>query len=203
MRILLLEDSPIVREAMAGLLIRTFGAVEIVPGESAGPSGWTAGGPPHLTIVNICRFPSPGDPAVARLVGQTAPSPVVVVDAHARPQCGRAARAAGCRGYIPLTTAGDRIAAALKLILAGGEYHPPFDIDAEAAPPASRTLSARQREVAKRLAEGRTNREIASELGIAVPTVKLHVHAILSAIGARNRTEAALWARSSLQAAEA
>ena len=41
----------------------------------------------------------------------------------------------------------------------------------------------------RELERGRTNKEIAEHLGIAIATVKLHVQAILSATGARNRTE--------------
>jgi two-component system nitrate/nitrite response regulator NarL len=48
-------------------------------------------------------------------------------------------------------------------------------------------LSAREHEVAKLVACGLTNREVARELGLAYGTVKLHVHHILQKLGEKNR----------------
>ena len=53
-------------------------------------------------------------------------------------------------------------------------------------------LSAREGNVARLLAEGVSNKEIARALGIEVVTVKRHVGNILRKLGARNRTRAAL-----------
>ena len=53
-------------------------------------------------------------------------------------------------------------------------------------------LSAREGNVARLLAEGVSNTEIARALGIEVVTVKRHVGNILRKLGARNRTGAAL-----------
>lgn len=52
-------------------------------------------------------------------------------------------------------------------------------------------LTARQRDVLKLLQQGASNRDIAGELGIGEGTVKLHVSAILRALGVKNRTMAA------------
>lgn len=56
-------------------------------------------------------------------------------------------------------------------------------------------LSARQQGVLALLAEARSNREIAAELGITEGTAKLHVAAVLKQLGAANRTEAAMMYR--------
>jgi DNA-binding NarL/FixJ family response regulator len=52
-------------------------------------------------------------------------------------------------------------------------------------------LSSREREVLRLLAEGLTDREIGSALGISIRTVESHVSAILRKLDARNRAEAA------------
>lgn len=194
MRILLLDDAPLVRDAMVGLLQGAFETPEIATGSVLSQAAPATDPRPDLIIANISGFAPADHPRLADLVARAAPAAVVAVDSHLRPGTLLAARAAGCRGYVPLTVAGGLIAAAFKVIAAGGEYYPPLAGAGTAAPP-STALSARQWDVARRLAEGKTNREIAGDLGIAVPTVKLHVHAILTAIGVRNRTEAALWAR--------
>jgi DNA-binding CsgD family transcriptional regulator len=48
-------------------------------------------------------------------------------------------------------------------------------------------LTAREHEVARLVARGLTNKEVARELGLTVGTVKLHVHNILQKLGERNR----------------
>ena len=57
-------------------------------------------------------------------------------------------------------------------------------------PPPSEPLTARENEVLQLLARGLTNRAIAQELGITQHTIKFHVNAIMSKLGAQSRTEA-------------
>jgi two-component system, NarL family, nitrate/nitrite response regulator NarL len=106
----------------------------------------------------------------------------------------RRARSHGFSGILPKTDEGPLMIAAIRLVLAGGEYFPCFE-EAEtprgSAPlgPADH-LSKRQRQVLEEMRLGSTNKEIAKTLGISIATVKLHVQAVLGAAGARNRTEA-------------
>ena len=53
-------------------------------------------------------------------------------------------------------------------------------------------LSPRQREILRLAAKGKTNKEIASDLSIAVATVAHHMSLILARLGAKSRTEAAV-----------
>jgi DNA-binding NarL/FixJ family response regulator len=55
-------------------------------------------------------------------------------------------------------------------------------------------LSERETEVVRAIARGRTNQEIAAELFISLSTVKSHLSGIQTKLGARNRTEIAVWA---------
>ena len=52
-----------------------------------------------------------------------------------------------------------------------------------------RALTPRQREVCRALARGRSNEQIAAELGISVSTVQNHLHAILKRLGLQRRGE--------------
>ena len=55
-------------------------------------------------------------------------------------------------------------------------------------------LTDREEDVLRTVARGRTNAEIAEELHISMSTVKFHVAALMTKLGARNRVELALWA---------
>lgn len=52
-------------------------------------------------------------------------------------------------------------------------------------------LTPRQSQVARLIARGRSNKEIAGDLGIAFQTTKFHVHELITRLGARNRAHAA------------
>jgi DNA-binding NarL/FixJ family response regulator len=56
------------------------------------------------------------------------------------------------------------------------------------------SLTPREREVLPLVAEGKTNKEIATVLFLTEGTVKVHVRHILQKLGARSRTEAAIYA---------
>ena len=56
-------------------------------------------------------------------------------------------------------------------------------------------LSERQVAVLKELAEGKSNKQIAHVLGVAEPTVKMHVSALLRAFGVQNRVQILLKAK--------
>ncbi|HUG28874.1 MAG TPA: LuxR C-terminal-related transcriptional regulator [Gemmatimonadales bacterium] len=70
----------------------------------------------------------------------------------------------------------------------------PFTFDPPLhTPPATRSLlTPRQREVVHLIAEGLTNKEIASRLNIALHTVKTHVHAALMKLRVQSRLELAV-----------
>jgi DNA-binding NarL/FixJ family response regulator len=55
-------------------------------------------------------------------------------------------------------------------------------------------LTAREEEVVRAVASGRTNAEIATDLHISLSTVKSHLASLMTKLGARNRVEIAMWA---------
>ncbi len=71
-----------------------------------------------------------------------------------------------------------------------------LDQHPSAARPASEpqaVLTAREREIAELIAEGMSNREIASRLTISVRTAETHAQNILLKLGFRSRTQVATW----------
>jgi DNA-binding NarL/FixJ family response regulator len=100
-------------------------------------------------------------------------------------------------GYLPRDAAGDRLAAAVRAVanglvaidpdLAGRVVGAPLGSASEGA---GEELTPREREVLQLIALGLPNKTIASRLAISEHTVKFHVAAILSRLGAASRTEA-------------
>jgi DNA-binding NarL/FixJ family response regulator len=108
---------------------------------------------------------------------------------------------AGASGYLLKDVPAADLAQAVRLAHAGVHQHDPAVIGRvlgalEKAPVPA--LTPREREVLGLLARGATNREIARELYLSEGTVKNHVSNILSRLGLRDRTQAALYARDHL-----
>jgi two-component system, NarL family, response regulator YdfI len=105
----------------------------------------------------------------------------------------------GARAVLPRTASGSEIVAAINAV-AGGYVTLPYDLFATLVHGASATeaslggkhtrLTQREHEVLTAIADGISNKAIARRLGISVHTVKFHVAAILSKLGADSRTEA-------------
>jgi len=107
----------------------------------------------------------------------------------------------GAAGFIPKSYSSEMMVAALAKVLAGQIFLPAEALSlsgakanghaAAQADPRFAGLTARQIEVYRAAARGLPNKLIARELGIAESTVKTHLTAVFTALGVRNRTEAA------------
>jgi DNA-binding NarL/FixJ family response regulator len=105
----------------------------------------------------------------------------------------------GAAGFLPKTLPAKSLVNAVRF-MAMGEQYAPIDFmtaPSETAPvnPLAEKLSQRELQVLQRLCEGKANKEIARELGIQEPTVKLHMKTLYRKIGAHNRTQAAMLAK--------
>jgi DNA-binding NarL/FixJ family response regulator len=105
---------------------------------------------------------------------------------------------AGAIGYLLKDTKADELCRAIKAAAAGQVQLSP---EAAAqlmreirAPESPETLTARETDVLRLLAQGKSNKEIARALGIGEKTAKTHVRNILSKLGVQSRTQAALYA---------
>jgi len=102
----------------------------------------------------------------------------------------------GAKGFIPKSATPEVMMAALQLVLAGGTYVPLQGVmQGISQAEERRSLTERQGEVLALIAEDLSNKEIATQLGMRVNTVRVHVAAILDALGVSNRVEAAQVAR--------
>jgi DNA-binding NarL/FixJ family response regulator len=105
---------------------------------------------------------------------------------------------AGAIGYLLKDTQADELCRAIKAAAAGQVQLSPQAaarlMREVRAPESPETLTERETEVLRLLAEGRSNKEIARLLQIGEKTVKTHVSNILSKLGVQSRTQAALYA---------
>jgi DNA-binding NarL/FixJ family response regulator len=124
---------------------------------------------------------------------------VVALTTFSEPERVHAAMAAGAAGYLLKDASADDVAAAVRAAYRG-EVH----LDPVAARNLSRSLTApdqagagltrREREILVLIAQGKSNRDIASTLVISERTARTHVSNVLAKLGLTSRTQAALWA---------
>jgi two-component system NarL family response regulator len=97
---------------------------------------------------------------------------------------------AGASSYLLKDVDSTKLADTIRAVHAGRKEIPPEIAAKLADHVASETLTPRQEEVLRGVAEGKSNLEIAKALFVSEGTVKAHVKAILQKLGARDRTQA-------------
>ena len=104
----------------------------------------------------------------------------------------------GAIGFIPKTLPAKSLVNAIKFMAMGEKYAPLDFMTSEPEPnnhPLLKQLTDRETQVLQGLTEGKSNKEIARDLELSEPTVKLHVKTLYRKINVSNRTQAALVAR--------
>ena len=102
----------------------------------------------------------------------------------------RRALAAGARGYMLKTISASDLLIGIRTVFAGRRYIPAEIANNLARVWGSESLSPREIDVLREMAEGFRNRDIARHLGISEKTVKGHVSSIFEKLGANDRTQA-------------
>jgi DNA-binding NarL/FixJ family response regulator len=212
MNILIVGEQPIFCEGLKGIVSMLGGAMEITVATGPDALMRTDPGAADLILVELVGAGSPERSEVLRRLA-AGPAKVAVFSDRDSPAFIRETMELGLKGFIPKALGVDLVLNALSLIELGGRYIPDALLatrpEGFAESPEAflnggqEKLTPRQREVLIELGKGRSNQEIARVLGISVATVKLHVNAILQALGVRNRTEAAIVALRSRNTAPA
>jgi DNA-binding NarL/FixJ family response regulator len=108
----------------------------------------------------------------------------------------------GVKGYIPKKCDSNILSGALKLILDGGTYIPHIMLDNildysphNLSSPLKKNLTNRQSQVLDLIAQGKSNKQIAYDMGVSEATVKLHINALLRSLKVNNRTQAVITAQ--------
>ena len=124
--------------------------------------------------------------------------PTLVLSSSEDPEDVRRVLKAGARGYCPKSASAGTLLAALRLVISGEIYVPPFMALVPEPPPGEADpsgLTPRQREVLQELCLGRSNKQIANALGMQEKTVKGHVSAIFRCLNVVHRLQAVETAR--------
>ncbi|MFD1626001.1 response regulator transcription factor [Azospirillum griseum] len=203
-RILIADDHPMVRDALRNAVLYSCQASTVEEADSL--DGVMAAldrldGDVDLVLLDVTMPGMNGLNGLRALRQRFPATPVVMVSAHEERRLVREAIDSGAVGFIPKSTPRDVIAAALRQVLNGDIYLPPFSEseqaqeaaeDAETADIARRiaTLTAQQLRVLELVGTGKLNKEIAFDLGITETTVKAHVSAILQKLKVYSRTQA-------------
>ncbi len=204
MKTLLADDHPLLREGVRQVLLQLDPAIEILDAHDY-PSlfSQSAVHPDlDLALVDVNMPGYLGMQGISAYRLRFPDIPLVVLSASQSPPLVRSALDAGALGYIPKASSTSVMLAALRQILAGGLYIPSCLHNGNDAlqvdPPADRDslhhsgLTARQLDVARLLAQGCTNKTIATNLVMSEGTVKVHIAAIFRVFHVSNRTEAVL-----------
>jgi DNA-binding NarL/FixJ family response regulator len=205
MKVLLLDDHVLVREAMRGVIAELQPDAAVIEAATCvdGLSLMQQHGDVALVMLDLGLPDRNGLDALEELRERYPATSVVMLSGANDRDSVATALAKGALGFIPKSASRDVLVNALRLVLAGGIYIPPeILIDSEPASPPARSadrrspadlgLTPRQVEVLALMMQGKSNKLICRTLDLAEPTVKNHVSAILRALGAVNRTEAAL-----------
>ena len=197
MKILVADDHALIREAFRHLLAELVPGVTVLAAGDCETTRRLVTEHPDLDLVLLdLRLPGPGGLATLDTLRHENPAlPVVVVSALEDPGTVRTVLAHGAMGFIPKSSSNDVMMNALRLVLSGGRYLPPeiLTSDGTSTPPTSLDevhLTDRQREVLALMIQGKSNKLICRELGLAEATVKIHVTAILRALKVTSRAQA-------------
>ena len=192
MKLLLVDDHPLFSVGFAHALTHSASGVEVLTAPTIEDGLTLAGASPDLDIVLIdYRLGHSDGLAGLRRFGERFPLVArVLISGDEDPALAVRARAAGASGFLGKSASIPALSTALQRIAAGDVV-----FDDTVCRTSGPGPTARQMEVLTLVAQGQPNKRIALELGIAERTVKLHITALLEALGARNRTHLLVRAR--------
>jgi two-component system NarL family response regulator len=183
-RIAIAEDQRLVRELLAGLLMREAD-FEVVGQASTGREAIALAGSarPDILLLDV-TLPDVEGMEVARAVRKAQPRlGIVVLSIHEEPDVVRRMLQAGADGYVVKSATVGELVQAVRAVHQGRMYLSPSITRQALARDAAAQLSEREREVLVLIANGHSSRVIALKLGITKGTVEVHRRNIMTKLG--------------------
>jgi DNA-binding NarL/FixJ family response regulator len=190
-RVFCVDDHPIVREGLAGILLLQAD-MELVGEAGSGQEAIELYVPlqPDVLLLDLRLRDMTGYEVMEKIFMTFPKAKVLVLTSLEGDADIERALAVGASGYVVKGTGRDELVRAIRSVYAG-KKHIPADVAQRLAQHlASEKLSPRELEVLTLMARGKRNKEIGAELSIAEDTVKMHVKNILAKLEVNDRTEA-------------
>ncbi|MBV7327079.1 response regulator transcription factor [Chloroflexi bacterium TSY] len=198
--VLIVDDHPIVRQGMQMLLdvqegIEVIGMVE----NGTASVQFVAETPPDVVLMDINMPGVSGIEATRKIRNLSPHTQVIILTSHHEDSMVFPAIKAGALSYLLKSASPEEVVDAIRAAALGeARLHPRIakKLMSEVAGtrPSMETLTERELEVLKEIAQGRDNRTIAGNLIVSEKTVKTHVSNILSKLHLADRTQAAIYA---------
>jgi DNA-binding NarL/FixJ family response regulator len=194
-RVLLIEDHFLARIALHSVL-SGHAQILIVGEASDGEAGVAMFRTlrPDVVVLDL-RLPRVSGFEVITQIRREFPTARIVIlsNLHGSEDIYRAVRG-GAMAYLTKDASGEELLNAIQSVDRGLRYLPHGALDRLAERMPAVELTPRESEVLTCITQGKSNREIAEDLGIAEKTVRIHVSAVLDKMGARDRTQATIYA---------
>ncbi len=199
MRILIADDHDLLRDTLV-LFLEGEGDIETCSAANFDDAmkKITSEGPFDLVLLDLNMPGMNGLEGLSKAMEFDGGQRVALISGQATREIAEKVLEAGAAGFVPKTLPAKSLVNAVKF-MAMGEQYAPIDfmtaVEEEEVNPLAEKLTKRELQVLKGLTEGKANKEIARDLDLQEPTVKLHIKTLYRKINASNRTQAALIAR--------
>lgn len=201
MKILIADDHDLLRDVLRSYLEAEGGFdLHFVSDANAAIDLMKAEGPFDVTLLDFTMPGMDGFRGLERAIGASGGRPVALMSGTAPRTAAEQAISMGAAGFLPKTLAAKSLVNAIRFMASGEKYLPVGFMAPgpdQPASPLAAMLSPRERQVLGGLCRGLSNKEIARELTLREPTIKLHVKLVCRKLEARNRTHAAMLAKES------
>jgi two-component system, NarL family, response regulator len=194
-RVLVVDDHPITRIGIAAIIEATPDMTVVAQAGSGEEAVELF--EKHLPDIALMDLRLPGMSgveAIRTVIARHRHARFVVLTTYEGDEDIHQALQAGARSYIIKGMPHEALVNALRRVHAGGQFLPPPVSRALYSRIPNSDLSAREREVLNLIVKGRSNKEIATDLGITESTVKCHVSVILMRLNVSDRTQAVVTA---------
>ena len=189
--VLIVDDHAILRMGLASLLANKKG-IEVVGDAASGAAALPKVRKlkPDVVVMDLMMPGMDGAEATRRILEVKPETKVLILTTYGTANALAHALDAGACGAVLKNEDFTDLVDSIRTVAAGGRAVSPEIEQMLATDPPLPELAPRQREILESITKGLSNADIATQLGISLPTVKEHVKALLDKIGASNRSEA-------------